>query len=241
MTTPFFGSFKEQWNARLGEVPGMWSGATAVDGTTGSWLSASVGALYLRLVSSTETRLYVKKAATGATTDWQVLYSTNGAKGFIDVPLASLRELASNDIVNVAGDAGVLAVNSTPILQKVNGATDGAMRLAWAASNNDLVSFQFSVPPDLDDTADVSVKVRAASAGTTDTPTIGVDSWWGFGDTKIADATAAVTGTTIATYTATIAAADVDAANTCTINFTPAAHTTDILYVYAIWLEYSKK
>jgi len=193
--------------------------------------------------SSTVTRLYLKVASAGATADWTVVGSTQQATGFIDIPLASLREMASSDIINTAGAGGVLTKDTTPIFEKVNGATDGAMRLNWVTSNSDALTFQFAVPPDLDDTKDMAVKIRAAMEGVTDTPVITISSWWDFGDTKIDDATGGVTGTTIATYTATIAAADFPGANTCTMNLTPGAHTTGShrLYVYAIWVEYTKK
>ena len=41
---------------------------------------------------------------------------------------------------------------------------------------------------------------------------------------------------------ATIAAADVPSgAQTLTVGLTPAAHTTDIMYLSAVWIEYKKK
>jgi hypothetical protein len=222
----------------------MWSGSTAVDGAAAPWLNAALGAQYLYYASGV-VRIYTKVAMAGATADWVVVGSTQQATGFISIPLASGRELSSNDIINTAGDAGVLSKNTTPILEKLNaGGGDGALRLNWATSNVDLVTYQFAVPPDLDGTQPVLVKFRAAMEGVTDTPTITVSSWWDTGDTKVDDATGGVTGTAVATYTATIAAADVpDTAYTCTINLTPGTHGTasHALYVYAIWVEYAKK
>jgi hypothetical protein len=47
---------------------------------------------------------------------------------------------------------------------------------------------------------------------------------------------------TYAEKIATIAAADVPAgAQTLTVGLTPAAHTTDIMYLTALWIEYKKK
>lgn len=230
-------------SAPRSQVPGVWTGTTALNGEVAPWTQAQIGALYLYKASATDLRVYMKVADAAATTSWVVINSTQQVTGFIDIPLATLREMSSGDIINTAGDAGMLSKNTTPILEKVNGATDGAMRLNWASSNSDALTFQFAVPPDLDDTKDVLLKVSAAMQGVTDTPTIAVKSFWGFGDTAVDDATGAVTGTTIATYTATIAADDVDAANTCTINLTPGAHATasHALYVYALWIEYTKK
>jgi hypothetical protein len=78
-------------------------------------------------------------------------------------------------------------------------------------------------------------------AGATDTPVISADSYFNEGDTKVEDDSAAVTGTTYAEYIITIAAADVPAgAQTFTCELTPGAHTTDILYMTAIWVEYTR-
>lgn len=177
--------------------------------------------------------------ATGAVT--AVKLSSTLKTGFLPVPLTSLREVFTNAITNVAGNGGVLASDTTPILQFTNGDTDSALRLAWAASNSDPLIFQVPLPPDLDGTAVVEVHFRAAMAGATDTPVISADSYFDEGDTKVEDDSAAVTGTSYAEYTITIAAADVpDTAQTMTVELTPGAHTTDILYMTAVWVEYTR-
>ena len=82
----------------------------------------------------------------------------------------------------------------------------------------------------------------AASAGATNSPTVQVDYFEGLGDTNAGGATGAVTGTTIAEYTRTIAAADVGAHPTfASVSLTPAAHGTDALRMYRTWIEYTKK
>lgn len=169
------------------------------------------------------------------------LLSTTLKTGFIPVPLTALREVASNAIPNLAAHGGILASDSTPILNLTNGDTDSALRLSWAASNSDAVTFQMALPPDLNEAAAVEIHLRAAMAGTTDTPVIDADSFFNEGDTKVEDASAAITGATVAEYTISIAAADVPAgAQTLSFELTPGAHTTDILYVYAIWVEYTR-
>ena len=161
--------------------------------------------------------------------------------GFVPVPLTSVREISSNAIPNAAANGGLLASDSTPILNTTNGDTDSAVRLAWAASNNDPIIFQVPLPPDLDEASAVEVHLRAAMAGATDTPVISADSYFNEGDTKVEDDSAAITGTSYAEYTITIAAADVPAgAQTLTCELTPGAHTTDILYMTAIWVEYTR-
>lgn len=163
------------------------------------------------------------------------------ARGFVGVPLTSLRELTTGAIPNAAGNGGLLASDTTPILSTINGDTDGALRVSWAASNSDPVGFQVLLPPDLDDAADVVIKFRAAMAGATDTPAVSADSYFNEGDTKVEDDSAAVTGSAYAVYAITIAAADVPAgAQTLSVELTPGAHTTDALYLTAMWVEYTR-
>lgn len=161
--------------------------------------------------------------------------------GFIPVSLASVRELSSGSFINAAGNGGLLATDTTPILNTTNGDTDGAWRLAWAATNVDPIGFQVPLPPDLDEASAVEIHFRAAMAATNDTPVISADSYFDEGDTKVEDDSAAVTGATYAEYTITIAAADVPAgAQTLSVELTPGAHGTDILYMTAIWVEYTR-
>ena len=163
-------------------------------------------------------------------------------QSFIPVALHSLREATNFDVGDVAANGGILASDTTPVLDAINAATDGCQRLLWAAANADQVIFQTPLPPDLDDAADIVLHIRAAMGGATNTPTIAVDSFFNEGDTKVQDATGAVTGTAYDEYTATIAAADVPAgAQTLTIGLTPGAHAADTLAVSAIWIEYKKK
>ena len=165
---------------------------------------------------------------------------TNTVTKRINVPLASLRETASDDIINAAGIGGTLSKDSTPNLEFTNADTDSAIRLDWAAANVDPVTFQAIIPEDYDEGSNITLNVLAAMAGATDIPVLDIDSFFDTGDTKVSDATGAVTGVTVATYTATIAAADIPAsAKTVSIEITPAAHGTDVLYVYALWLEYT--
>jgi hypothetical protein len=164
------------------------------------------------------------------------------AQGFIPVPLATVRELATGTHPNAAGNGGLLASDTTPILGAANGDTDGAWRLAWAASNSDAIGFQVPLPPDLNDAASVVIHFRAAMAGTDDTPVISADSYFNEGDTKVEDDSGAVTGTSYDEYEITIAHGDVPAgAQTLSVELTPGSHTTDILYLTAIWIEYTRK
>lgn len=178
--------------------------------------------------------------ATGAVTAAKL--SSTLKAGHIALRITEAREIATNDIINTAGDAGVLSSNTTPILQRVNGATDKKLRLNWASSNNDEIVWDFVYPADLDDTAAVVVHVLAAMSGATNTPVLAISYFEGLGDTNAGGNTAAVTGTSIAEYTVTIAAGDVGAApNAASIGIVPGAHTTDALYIYAVWVTYTRK
>lgn len=164
--------------------------------------------------------------------------STDGplAKTFyIDVPLQTLREVASNAIPNIAANGGLLASDTTPVLNLTNGDTDSALRLTWAASNSDAVTFQAVLPGDVDTGQPLYVDVYADSAGATDTPVFSLDTFFNTGDTKVEDDTGAV-ASTVSVVTATIAAADIPNAPFVTMSceVTPGAHTTDALYVYGI-------
>lgn len=177
--------------------------------------------------------------ATGAVT--AVKLAATLKTGFIPVSLNMVREVFSNAITNIAANGGILASDTTPILNYTNGDTDSALRMAWAASNADPIVFQVALPPDLDDAAAVEIHFRAAMAGASDTPVISADTYFNEGDTKVEDDSAAVTGTSYAEYVITVAAADVPSgAQTLTCELTPGAHGTDILYMTALWVEYTR-
>lgn len=162
-------------------------------------------------------------------------------KGCIQIPFAALREIASNDIPATAADAGVLAKDTTPNFERENGATDKALRLEWAATNVDEVTFHFAYPPDLDDAQPVTVHAMAKMAGATDTPVLAVGYFEGIGDTNAGGNSAALSST-LAEVSVTIAAADIGAhPNFASVSITPGAHGTDALYLYALWIEYTKK
>ena len=182
--------------------------------------------------------------------NWVATDGPYAKTGFIPIPLTALREIISNDIPTrsdteltdiATKGTGVLSKTSTPQFEYVNGDTDSAMRLEWASSNGDPVAFNTPLPPDVDTSSAIELHVVAAMGGATDTPVFDLDTFFNVADTKVSDATAAVTGTTVAEYTATIAAADIPTLPwVVNIEMTPGAHTTDALYLYAVWLEYTK-
>lgn len=163
------------------------------------------------------------------------------ATGFIPLPLAQAREIGSNDIINASGNGGLLASDTTPILKRVNGATDKKQLVEWAASNSDEITWDFPYPPDLDDAAAVEVHLLAQVSGATDTPVIAVSYFEGIGDSNAGGNTAALSAT-LAEVTVSIAHANVGAFPTgASIGLVPGAHTTDKVQILGAWIEYTRK
>ena len=170
--------------------------------------------------------------------------STNLAKGYIPLFLPTARILASDVTTALAvasGNGGNLALDTAPIFERVNGATDIQFRLRWAAGSAVEVQWQFPYPPDLDDTADLTVNLLANMAGATDTPTISVKYFEGVGDTTAGGATGALS-TTVAQVSRTITAANIGAyPNVASVSLVPGTHGTDALHLYGAWIEYTRK
>jgi hypothetical protein len=161
--------------------------------------------------------------------------------GFIPLDIASAREIASNDIQNLAAHGGILCLDSTPKLKRVNAATDKALRLEWAAS--DVTEIQFPpvvMPRDLNPAVDITFHILGNMSGSTDTPTIDVQFYDKVGDTEMGGVSSAF-GSSLAEETGTIANANISGAPLGFFNITmiPGAHGTDVLYVYSAWIEYS--
>jgi len=162
----------------------------------------------------------------------EIFQHVQSAQKFIPVPLTTLLETDGSNATALTG-------STTPILDMANGDTDSGLVLTWEASNSDAAIFQVPLPPDLDVSADLVIHLRGKMGGATDTPTIGSDAYVNEGDTKVEDVSAAL-GAAYAEKTITIAAADIPAgAQTLTVELTPGAHTTDALYISAIWIEYT--
>lgn len=163
-------------------------------------------------------------------------------KGFIELEITNGRVLSAGAIQNLAAHGGALASDSTPILQRVNGATDQALRLNWAATVVSEVTWRFAYPPDWDGDNNVTIHILAAMSGATNAPTMGIAYFEGFGDTNAGGSTAAITGTSITEYTVTVTAANIGIhPNFAAVSLTPAAHGTDAIHLYALWVEYVQK
>lgn len=161
-------------------------------------------------------------------------------KQMIGFPLNTFREATAFDVANIAANGGVLASDSTPLLEGINGATDGCQRLVWAASNNDQIVNSVPLPLDLDTSKNIELHVRIASGGTTDAVGFTVASFFNEADTSVADSTTTNQTVSYLEKVAVIAASDIpEGAQTLSIGLTPVAHTTDTLNLTAAWLEYT--
>lgn len=169
--------------------------------------------------------------------------STNLKKGYIPLPLSAARIIAANDIsAKNAADGGVVSLDTDPTFKRVNGATDKQLRIAWAAAS--VVEIQWGAlayPPDLDDTAPITVNFLAGMAGAADTPVLGVSFFEGVGDTNAGGNTGALAAA-VAQVSVSIAHGDVGAyPKVFSVGVTPAAHGTDAVYLYCAWCEYTRK
>jgi hypothetical protein len=182
-------------------------------------------------------------AATAEAALQELYQNAISIQGFINIPLTSLREAAAFAVANIAGNGGVLASDTTPVLgPAVASPLDGCQVVSWAASNNDAVIFQTALPPNLDDAADLVIHMRIMSAGTTNAVGFACDAYFNEGDTLVEANSTTNQTAAWAEKIITIGAADVPAgAQTLSVSLTPVAHTTDIMYLSALWIEYKTK
>lgn len=168
--------------------------------------------------------------------------SANLATGIVPLDVANLRIIASNVIGNTS-EGMFLDGNTAPSLQRVNSATDKALRVIWAASSSVECQFAPAVkPPDLDGSAVATVHLMIGKDTNTDTTvTVAVGIFDGVGDTNAGGNTAALAVATLAEYTVAMAAADLaEAPGFLNIVLTPGTHTTDAIWLYAAWIEYNR-
>ncbi len=87
----------------------------------------------------------------------------------------------------------------------------------------------------------MTLHTYAKMAGSTDTPTMTWEAFFNEGDTDAGGASGALSDS-LAEQSVTVASGDVAAApGALSLTLTPGAHGTDILYLYAAWLEYTAK
>lgn len=169
--------------------------------------------------------------------------TTTMQKGFIPLDITTMKIIGSNVIANTT--EGLFPDgNTAPSLQRVNAATDKALRVIWAASSS--VETQFAPvpkPPDLDGAAALTLHLMMGKDTNTDNAvTVTAGIYDGVGDTDAGGATAALAAATLAEYTVSLAAGDLaEHPGFLNICLTPGTHTTDAIWLYAAWIEYTRK
>ncbi len=171
----------------------------------------------------------------------QITQYGNLKVGFIPLDLANAVIIAANVVQNTT-EGGRPDGNTAPILQRINSATDKALRLSWAAAAVNEVQFPpVPLPPDLDNSAPIEVHLICAKDANANTVNIDVQAFFGVGDTECGAATPTIAQPR-AEYKATISADDVPAhPEMLNIILVPGAHAGDALYCDGAWLEYTRK
>lgn len=226
-------------------------------------LTNSAGTTVQTLASGDTVTVKVTSRTSAGVSTWKLTESSTlkniqttltTSYGYVHIPLTAWREVVTNDISDAAVGAadssgGVLATDTTPALEYINGDTNSSLRLLWAASNVDPLACQVLIPADLDETQPIYFKAVGVMSGATNAPVLSLDTYFteltGGGMTKIEDDTSAFSDA-VGVVTATIAASDFSSLvnnNTplfATIEITPGAHGTDTLAVYGTYLQYTK-
>lgn len=206
--------------------------------TAGSGAIASSGVTTTKILDDAVTTAKIADANVTA-----ALLTATLAKGFIPLDITTMKLIATNAIGNTT--EGLFPDgNTTPLLERVNGATDIALRVHWAATV--VTELQFAPipkPPDLDGTAVLTFHMMIAKGTNTDnTAVIGVKIFDGIGDTNAGGNTAALDTASLAEYTVTLAATDLaEHPGFLNISVTPGTHANDAEYLYAAWIEYTRK
>jgi hypothetical protein len=171
----------------------------------------------------------------------QITQYGNLKVGFIPLDIVNAAIIAANVIQNTT-EGGRPDGNTAPILQRINSATDKALRLTWAATV--VAELQFppvAMPPDLDPTAPVEVHLICAKDANANTVTVAVGAFFGVGDTNAGGNTPTIAQAR-ARYKVAIAAADVAAyPEVLNVSLTPSAHAGDALYLDGAWIQYTRK
>lgn len=189
--------------------------------------------------------LYFNDGGTSAKGTVAALRTALGGVGYLPMDITSMREIASNDIQNLAAVGGILASDSAPALLRLNGATDKALAVTWATGNLDEAQFPpIPMPADLDETSDITIHLLVKMSGGADTSTnFDVQVFDGIGDTEMGGSAGNFTSSLVE-YVVTILAANISGNPTGFLNISlvpSGAHGTDTIQLVGAWGEYTKK
>ena len=157
----------------------------------------------------------------------------------VSISLFDFREVdASGDVSNIAGNGGILASDTTPIMRANAGERQ---EISWAVNELDGIACQFSLPQDFNGAISVVLQLWVYS-GATNPATFTVLSNWDEAAQVTDTATDGAASATPHLITATIDAVDIpDAANYVSIQLVPAAHATDAIQLVAARLNYQSE
>ena len=179
---------------------------------------------------------------TAATVDTALdeIYTYLLAPRSIPLSLHSFRECdAGGDFANGAGNGGLLASDTTPIL--CGDAAESTV-ISWEAGNADLIATQIALPADFDDTKDVTIDCWISS-GEVDAASLTIETGWN-GGALVSDSLndAATKSATPHKVTATVANGDIPVgAAYVTMILTPPAHAGDAIQLHGIRMNYTPK
>lgn len=162
--------------------------------------------------------------------------------GYIPLDITTPRILSTNAVQNTT-EAGVPDGNTAPTLARVNGATDIALALTWAANAVNEIQFApVALPPDVDDTANLTLNFLISKDTNTDTAAVvGVKCFEGIGGSNFGGNTAALATAAVTKYTVTVTAANLTAyPNTLHIAMVPGTHANDAVILSGAWIEYTR-
>lgn len=172
------------------------------------------------------------------------------AQAFIPLDITTLRIISSNEIHNLANHGGLLASDSNPALERIDGAAgEDCLRVTWDAEDDEIEVQHRPIPwpPDLDPASNVVVHLMLAREASEDHCQVDVLAYEnGVGayaaDVEMGGKTTALTTTNVEEKVVTLAAANIAGPpGVLNLAFLPDAHGTDDLYLYAGWIEYRRK
>lgn len=155
--------------------------------------------------------------------------------------LHDFREAVSGDVINAAGNGGIMTSDTTPALTGT--AATAGQQLSWATGNVDQILCQAALPGDFDGRDDCFLELWVSS-GTTNAASLVVLSNWDGAAADISDTAddAATKSATIHKITAQIAATDIpDNASFVSFALTPPTHATDTIQLFAARLRYTAR
>lgn len=219
-------------DASSGSAIGIALEAATADGDVVQWISFAVLSTTAATVSIADAGGFTS-AATSEAALQEIYQHLLSIQNPLPLPLTSWMIGDGTNTVSFGGPA------TDPILDLTNGDTDSALRFTWAAASVVPVNNQIPLPPRLDVTQDLLIKLYTAKDADANTVTIASDCYFNVGDTKIEDITGTIAAAAGET-TITIAAADIPAgALFINIELTPSAHAGDALYLYNTQIEWA--